>query len=48
MNGWRLMAVHGDNVGVWTVENGALAANSRARFRNIRIKEVNRWGALPF
>jgi len=34
------MAVHGNNVGVWTVENGGLAANSRARFRNIRIKEV--------
>jgi len=40
MNGWRLMAVHGDNVGVWRVENGVLVANSCARFRNIRIKEV--------
>ena len=27
MNGWRLMAVHGGNGGVWTVENGALVAN---------------------
>jgi hypothetical protein len=40
MSGWRLMAVHGDTVGVWTVENGALVANIRARFRNIRVKEV--------
>jgi len=40
MNSWRLMAVHGDDGGVWTVENGALVANGRARFRNIRIKEV--------
>jgi hypothetical protein len=40
MNGWRLISVHEDNGGVWTVENGALVANSRARFRNIRIKEV--------
>jgi len=34
------MAVQGDNVGVWAVENGAPVANSRARFRNIRVKEV--------
>ncbi len=27
MNGWRLMAVHGGNGGVWTVENGALVAD---------------------
>ncbi len=40
MNGRRLMAVHGDNVGVRTAVNGALVANSRARFRNIPIKEV--------
>ncbi|HMY75784.1 MAG TPA: DUF1080 domain-containing protein, partial [Blastocatellia bacterium] len=26
-NGWRLMAVHGGNGGVWTVENGAMVAN---------------------
>jgi hypothetical protein len=26
-NGWRLMAVHGGNGGVWVVENGALVAN---------------------
>ncbi len=26
-NGWRLMAVHGGNGGVWAVENGALVAN---------------------
>jgi len=34
------MAVHGDNVGVLAAENGALVADSRARFRNIRVKEV--------
>ncbi len=27
MNGWRLMAVHGGNGGVWTVEQGALVAD---------------------
>jgi len=27
MNGWKLMAVHGGNGGVWTVENGALVAD---------------------
>jgi hypothetical protein len=27
MNGWRLMAVHGGNGGVWVVENGALVAD---------------------
>jgi hypothetical protein len=27
MKGWRLMAVHGGNGGVWTVENGALVAD---------------------
>jgi hypothetical protein len=27
MNGWRLMAVHGGNGGVWTVEDGALVAD---------------------
>ncbi len=27
MNGWRLMAVHGGNGGVWTIENGALVAD---------------------
>ena len=27
MQGWRLMAVHGGNGGVWTVENNALVAN---------------------
>ncbi|HKE03759.1 MAG TPA: DUF1080 domain-containing protein [Blastocatellia bacterium] len=27
LNGWRLMAVHGGNGGVWTVEQGALVAN---------------------
>ncbi|MGH9840789.1 MAG: 3-keto-disaccharide hydrolase [Blastocatellia bacterium] len=27
MNGWRLMAVHGGNGGVWAVESGALVAN---------------------
>ncbi len=27
MNGWRLMAVHGGNGGVWAVENGALVAD---------------------
>jgi hypothetical protein len=36
------MAVHGDNVGVWAVENGAPVADRRARFLNIRIKEVKR------
>ena len=27
LNGWRLMAVHGGNGGVWTVEQGALVAD---------------------
>jgi len=27
LNGWRLMAVHGGNGGVWVVENGALVAD---------------------
>ncbi len=27
LNGWRLMAVHGGNGGVWTVEGGALVAD---------------------
>jgi hypothetical protein len=27
MNGWRLMAVHGGNGGVWVVQNGALVAD---------------------
>jgi hypothetical protein len=27
LTGWRLMAVHGGNGGVWTVENGALVAD---------------------
>ncbi len=27
LTGWRLMAVHGGNGGVWAVENGALTAN---------------------
>lgn len=27
MNGWRVMAVHGGNGGLWTVENGALVGN---------------------
>src|SRR5262245_32356996 len=27
LNGWRLMAVHGGNGGIWVVENGALVAD---------------------
>lgn len=27
LNGWRLMAVHGGNGGIWTVEQGALVAD---------------------
>jgi hypothetical protein len=27
MNGWRLMAVHGGNGGIWAVEGGALVAD---------------------
>ncbi len=33
MNGWRLMAVHDGNGGVWTVENGVLVANQEKDFK---------------
>jgi hypothetical protein len=44
MNGWRLMAVHGGNGGVWVVENGALVADQEKDHKGGLIGTKKKYG----
>lgn len=43
-NGWRVMAVHGGNGGVWTVENGALVGNQEKDHKGGLIGTERKYG----
>jgi hypothetical protein len=44
MTGWRLMAVHGGNGGVWVVENGALVADQEKDHKGGLIGTEKKYG----
>lgn len=44
MTGWKPMAVHGGNGGVWTVENGALVANQEADHKGGLLGTEKKYG----